>query len=91
MDNSRKLFFGATKTMAVLFLVVVMSFTQSITVEARRTSNYLELATGITNIISPIAPLTAKLLRLRLPRTQRSLQHPRAAQRVLQRANHQIS
>ena len=57
MDNSRKLFFGATKTMAVLFLVVVMSFTQSITVEARRTSNYLELATGITNIISPIAPL----------------------------------
>ena len=57
MDNTSKLFSGATKAVAALVMVVVMSFTQSITVEARHTSNYLDLATGITNIISPIAPL----------------------------------
>ena len=57
MDTTSKLFSGVVKTGATLGLIVVLSLTQSLTVEARRTSNYLELATGITNIISPIAPL----------------------------------
>ncbi len=57
MDTTSKLFSGVVKTGAALSLIVVLSLTQSLTVEARRTSNYLELATGITNIISPIAPL----------------------------------
>lgn len=57
MKKTAGLCSGAIKTMATLATVVVLSFTQSITVEARKTSNYLELATGISNIISPIAPL----------------------------------
>ena len=38
-------------------LIAAVLFASEMTVEARNTSSYLEVSTGITNIISPIAPL----------------------------------
>jgi uncharacterized protein YraI len=57
MNNARKLFSGMIRTTGIVALVTACFVSQSITVEARRNSGYLDLAAGITNIISPIEPL----------------------------------
>ena len=40
-----------------LVLVIMIFMTQDITAEARSTTSYIDVAQGITNIVSPIAPL----------------------------------
>jgi hypothetical protein len=58
MDNALKLSAGILRRALVFALVTVMLLSQGMTVEARnRASSYLELATGISNIISPLSPL----------------------------------
>jgi len=58
MDNALKLSAGILRRALVFALVAVMFLSQGMTVEARnRASSYLELATGISNIISPLSPL----------------------------------
>lgn len=57
MNNDFKLSSGALKRIFVTILACAMFFNGGLTVEARNTSSYLDLTTGITNIISPISPL----------------------------------
>lgn len=56
MKNALKLSRGFIRQVAVTLAVLVF-LTQGMTVEARSTASYLDLASGITNIISPISPL----------------------------------
>ncbi len=58
MENALKLSRGFIRHVAVTALAVVLFFSQGLTVEARnRAASYLELSTGISNIISPLSPL----------------------------------
>ena len=57
MKNASKLSSGILKQVLIPGIVISVFFGQSITAEARNTSGYLNLATGITNIISPMSPL----------------------------------
>jgi SH3-like domain-containing protein len=57
MNNALKLSAGIIRQVALIALAVVLFLTQGLTAEARSTASYLDLATGITNIISPISPL----------------------------------
>ena len=58
MENALKLSAGIVKRLLVFALAACIFFSQGMTVEARnRASSYLELATGISNIISPLSPL----------------------------------
>ena len=58
MDNALKLSRGFIRQAAVIALAVVLFFSRGLTVEARnRATSYLELSTGISNIISPMSPL----------------------------------
>ncbi len=57
MNKSIKLSFGPVRRLVTLGLTLSVFVGSGMTVEARNTSSYLELATGITNIISPISPL----------------------------------
>jgi SH3-like domain-containing protein len=57
MNNALKLSSGIIRQVTALSLAVVCAFTPEMTVEARSTASYIDLATGITNIISPISPL----------------------------------
>ena len=57
MKSDLKLSAGAVRRLFVTFLMIVLLCTQGLTVEARNTSSYFDLTSGITNIISPISPL----------------------------------
>ncbi len=57
MNNASKLSFGLIRKIVALLLVVAMIQGQEVTVEARSIANYLDLATGISNIVSPLSPL----------------------------------
>ena len=57
MIKSMKLSSGLLRRLIAACLICGMFFDLGMTAEARHSSSYLELATGITNIISPIAPL----------------------------------
>ncbi len=57
MDNAQKLSAVLFKQVIVITLIVMMFMNQGLTVEARNSTSYNELATGITNIVSPISPL----------------------------------
>ena len=57
MNNASKLSSGLLRRVLAFGLVAVMFLSRDLTVEARNTSGYFNLATGITNIISPMSPL----------------------------------
>ncbi|MBQ7616012.1 MAG: cell wall hydrolase [Butyrivibrio sp.] len=57
MNNASKLSSGLFKHAVVLLLATFLFMSRDITVEARSTASYLDLATGITTIISPVSPL----------------------------------
>ncbi len=57
MKNASKLSSGVLKQVASIALALIIFFGQGLTVEARSTASYLDLATGISNILSPVAPL----------------------------------
>ena len=57
MNNASRLSSGLLKKVLLIASASTLFFSRDITVEARNTSGYIDLATGITNIISPISPL----------------------------------
>ncbi len=57
MKNASKLSFGRIRKILALMIVMSVFAGQGLTVEARSIGHYLDLATGITNIISPMSPL----------------------------------
>ncbi len=57
MKNASKLSSGMLRQILILVSVITLFISQDLTVEARNTSGYLAMATGITNIISPMSPL----------------------------------
>ncbi len=57
MNNASRLSSGLLKQVAAFALALLVFMGRDITVEARSAASYLDLATGITNIISPISPL----------------------------------
>ena len=57
MNKTTKLSRGLMRHLVAVCLVLSVFISSEMTAEARKTTGYLELATGITNIISPIAPL----------------------------------
>ncbi len=57
MNNALKLSRGIIKKTLSLVLMTIMFFSQGMISEARDTASYLDLAQGITNIVSPISPL----------------------------------
>jgi len=57
MNNASRLSSGLLKKVLLVASAGTLFFSQNVTVEARNTSGYIDLATGITNIISPISPL----------------------------------
>ena len=57
MNDASKLSSGMLKQILILGFVITLFLSQSLTVEARNTSGYIAMATGITNIISPMSPL----------------------------------
>ena len=57
MNNALKLSAGIIRQVALTALAVLIFLSRGMTAEARSTAGYLDLATGITNIISPISPL----------------------------------
>ncbi len=57
MKHDLKLSAGIMRRLLAMILMCSMFFSRGMMVEARNTSGYLDVATGITNIISPISPL----------------------------------